>query len=310
MKKKYDEAAKGLEVFRQRVESNKNGDESIVSKLRQAERVKKELKELKMRLKERSQMSRSIDRKYALYRSRYILRTGEVPSMDIMEKSYADVQFLKEGNGYVGESVNEGVNEGMDESVDESVDEHMDEHMNEHMDEHMNEHMDEHMDDYPDHDTDHNTDHYPDDYPDDYANDQEDYPDDTPYDTSYDTSFAFTVDFLPRPASSPSLDFEVVPPTPPHPKDFHRCLTKARIHFADSKPITLEDYLQLPLRYDAHFLEVPRNTTVSDVTPSHISQLGHQLRDHQPRRSLRCAMALFLRLPAPLLALFSHRILT
>ena len=68
MKKKYDEAAKGLEVFRQRVESNKNGDESIVSKLRQAERVKKELKELKMRLKERSQMSRSIDRKYALYR--------------------------------------------------------------------------------------------------------------------------------------------------------------------------------------------------------------------------------------------------
>ena len=85
---------------------------------------------------------------------------------------------------------------------------------------------------------------------------------------------------------------------------------KARIHFADSKPITLEDYLQLPLRYDAHFLEVPRNTTVSDVTPSHISQLGHQLRDHQPRRSPRCAMALFLRLPAPLLALFSHRILT
>ena len=290
MKKKYDEAAKGLEVFRQRVESNKNGDESIVSKLRQAERVKKELKELKMRLKERSQMSRSIDRKYALYRSRYILRTGEIPSMDIMEKSYADVQFLKEGNGYVGESVDEGMDESVDESVDENVDEHMDEH----------------MDDYPDHDTD----HYPDDYPDDYANDQEDYPDDTPYDTSYDTSFAFTVDFLPRPASSPSLDFEVVPPTPPHPKDFHRCLTKARIHFADSKPITLEDYLQLPLRYDAHFLEVPRNTTVSDVTPSHISQLGHQLRDHQPRRSPRCAMALFLRLPAPLLALFSHRILT
>lgn len=206
MKEKYDEAAKGLEVFRQRVESNKNGDESIVSKLRQAERVKKELKELKMRLKERSQMSRSIDRKYALYRSRYILRTGEIPSMDIMEKSYADVQFLKEGNGYVDESVNEGMDESVDERADESVDESVDEH--------MNEHMDEHMDDYPDHDTD----HYPDDYPDDYANDQEDYPDDTPYDTSYDTSFAFTVDFLPRPASSPSLDFEVVPPTPLTPR--------------------------------------------------------------------------------------------
>ena len=209
LKKTYEEATKGLAVFRQRVESNENGDELVSSKLRQAERVKKELKELKLRLKERSQMSRSIDRKYALYRSRYILRTGEIPSMDILEESYADVRFLREGDEVGGDV--DGVDD-MDEHVDEHVDD-MDEHVDD-MDEHVEESVDDHVEDPMDHPMD--------DPMDDYHNTHPNYPDDdddTPYDTSYDASLAFTVDFLPHATSfAPSLDFEVAPLAPLTPR--------------------------------------------------------------------------------------------
>ena len=60
------------------MEGDKNLD-MIDEKLRKVKMASKELDELMQALRLRYQRSILIDKKYALYRNRYILRTGEIP---------------------------------------------------------------------------------------------------------------------------------------------------------------------------------------------------------------------------------------
>ena len=56
--------------------------------------AKEELKKLREKVQARGQISFQIDKKYSLYRNRYILRTGEIPSMECMSKPYSDTAYL------------------------------------------------------------------------------------------------------------------------------------------------------------------------------------------------------------------------
>ena len=79
--------------MKQRCEDNSNKDEysSLSRNLRIA---KRELDEFTKQIKQRRGHSFLIDKRYSLYRNRYILRTGDIPDMDIMKKPYADISFL------------------------------------------------------------------------------------------------------------------------------------------------------------------------------------------------------------------------
>ena len=100
--------------MKHRVESNDNGDDEIASTLKEIRIAKRELQALQKKVESHTQVSRLIDKKYSLYRNRFILRTGEIPEMDLMEKPYVDVSFL----GAEGEKVEaEGVSEEETEEI-------------------------------------------------------------------------------------------------------------------------------------------------------------------------------------------------
>ena len=114
IEKEYTDAAKGNQIMKHRVESNDNGDDEIASTLKEIRIAKRELQALQKKVESHTQVSRLIDKKYSLYRNRFILRTGEIPEMDLMEKPYVDVSFL----GAEGEKVEaEGVSEEETEEI-------------------------------------------------------------------------------------------------------------------------------------------------------------------------------------------------
>ena len=107
VEKEYIEATKGNQLMKQYVASNSNGDDEIASTLKEIRIAKRELQNLLKKVNSRAQMSSLIDKKYSLYRNRFILRTGEIPEMELMEKPYADVSFLRPVENEGVESVND-----------------------------------------------------------------------------------------------------------------------------------------------------------------------------------------------------------
>ena len=156
-------------------EGEKNLD-LLDEKLREVKMASKELDDLMQTLRSRLQRSLLIDKKYALYRNRYILRTGEIPPSDLLENPYIDVEYVKkeeneeasqgekdeenqeeeanhneevneEVSGEVNEEVNEKVsgevNEEVNEEVSEEVSEEVNEGVNEKVSEEANEEVNE-----------------------------------------------------------------------------------------------------------------------------------------------------------------------
>lgn len=112
VEEEYIEATKGNELMKRYVESNSNGDDEIASTLKEIRIAKRELQALLKKVNSHAQVSSLIDKKYSLYRNRFILRTGTIPEMELMEKPYVDVSFL----GQVEEEVeNVVVENGSDE---------------------------------------------------------------------------------------------------------------------------------------------------------------------------------------------------
>ena len=94
VEEEYIEATKGNELMKRYVESNSNGDDEIASTLKEIRIAKRELQALLKKVNSHAQVSSLIDKKYSLYRNRFILRTGTIPEMELMEKPYVDVSFL------------------------------------------------------------------------------------------------------------------------------------------------------------------------------------------------------------------------
>ena len=91
--------------MKDRIFEGENNLDLLDEKLREVKMASKELDDLMQTLRYRLQRSLLIDKKYALYRNRYILRTGEVPPSDLLENPYIDVEYVKEEE-------NEGMNQG------------------------------------------------------------------------------------------------------------------------------------------------------------------------------------------------------
>ena len=201
--------------MKQRCEDNSNKDDysSLSRNLRIARR---ELDELNKQIKRRRNQSYQIDKRYSLYRNRYILRTGVIPEMDLMKKPYTDISFLlkKEEVEEVKEEVEEVKEEELREiEVEMDVDgdivreefsqEISQEEISQEFSQEYEDYPDDYHDDYPEeyHEEYHND--YPEDYHDDYPNDfnamNDD--DDDDDDKEFDSEFAWTVSF-----SKPHLD--------------------------------------------------------------------------------------------------------
>lgn len=104
-------AENGNKVMKDRIFEGEKNLDLLDEKLREVKMASKELDDLMQTLRYRLQRSLLIDKKYALYRNRYILRTGEIPSSDLLENPYIDVEYVKEEES-------EGMNQG------EQVEEH------------------------------------------------------------------------------------------------------------------------------------------------------------------------------------------
>ena len=100
-----ESAENGNKVMKDRIFEGENNLDLLDEKLREVKMASKELDDLMQTLRYRLQRSLLIDKKYALYRNRYILRTGEVPPSDLLENPYIDVEYVKEEE-------NEGMNQG------------------------------------------------------------------------------------------------------------------------------------------------------------------------------------------------------
>ena len=100
-----ESAENGNKVMKDRIFEGENNLDLLDEKLREVKMASKELDDLMQTLRSRLQRSLLIDKKYALYRNRYILRTGEVPPSDLLENPYIDVEYVKEEE-------NEGMNQG------------------------------------------------------------------------------------------------------------------------------------------------------------------------------------------------------
>ena len=99
--------------MRKRCEENENSDDSLGSIAKDIKDTMKEMKHIRDTVSAKLYQSRLIDKKYALYRNRYILRTGEEPDMSILKELYTDVSFLKPAS----QEVAEGSSEVIEESV-------------------------------------------------------------------------------------------------------------------------------------------------------------------------------------------------
>ena len=100
-----ESAENGNKEMKDRIFEGENNFDLLDEKLREVKMASKELDDLMQTLRYRLQRSLLIDKKYALYRNRYILRTGEVPPSDLLENPYIDVEYVKEEE-------NEGMNQG------------------------------------------------------------------------------------------------------------------------------------------------------------------------------------------------------
>ena len=72
--------------------------EDFSSLAREVRLAKKELAAFQTQVRQRYAQSKRIDKKYSLFRNRYILRTGEEPVMELMNKPYSDISFMMTKN--------------------------------------------------------------------------------------------------------------------------------------------------------------------------------------------------------------------
>ena len=82
--------------MKKRCTENTNSDDELSTLTRDIKNAFKELERLRQSVSSKLYQSKLIDKKYALFRNRYILRTGEEPDMSILKELYTDVSFMKE----------------------------------------------------------------------------------------------------------------------------------------------------------------------------------------------------------------------
>ena len=95
VQKELDSAKRGHTTMMKRISEGKDNIDAVDAFLKSIKIAHKELSDFGDKLRTRLQRSTLIDRKYALYRNRYILRTGEVPSSQLTDEPYVDISFLK-----------------------------------------------------------------------------------------------------------------------------------------------------------------------------------------------------------------------
>ena len=101
-----------------RCSDNTNSDDELSNLARDIKSAFKELERLRKSVSSKLYQSKLIDKKYALFRNRYILRTGEEPDMSILKELYTDVSFMKEAKP-VEEEVKSAEEEVKEEEVKE-----------------------------------------------------------------------------------------------------------------------------------------------------------------------------------------------